>query len=231
MDKEEIKALATELITELVEEMRPELGDNVRKQNDAYIITFTATHPAGDSFFHFNPQPSAERIVQQHASHEEMAAAEFDAARVRQESKKQIKYMIALAGQNFADSLWILLHMSEVYRRDEHLPFYPERDETNRLFIPDSIEFRYRQRLGLPVDEAFQNVIEGQERMGAPYAFTDEVALKAIEALGWKPSINKLASALHCSRATVNAWVARKGYTSLAKLLEAHRPEKGGVKK
>jgi hypothetical protein len=64
-------------------------------------------------------------------------------------------------------------------------------------------------------------------KVGAPFAFTDTVAFQAIDALGSDISINRLATKLKCSRATVRAWVDRKGFGSLEELIKARQKKRG----
>jgi hypothetical protein len=67
-----------------------------------------------------------------------------------------------------------------------------------------------------------------KRRAGAPIAITNLDGFEAIDALGPHVSINKLASHLKRSRATVRAWIGRCGFKSLAELLAARHQKEDG---
>lgn len=215
MTDEERKVLASEMIRQVVD---------VLKDFPEIVFTEEAGAPilvvnAHGSVLHFNPQPWAEKILQE--EEERAPFTKWSPEQIIVESTKAIGSLLVTVMYVFGDALWILEKLSHATNGEaEHRVFYKHVQAGVKVSTLHVIDGRLRELLRLP-EMSSKASLEDYKAAGAhlqkrDYAIKDSQVIDALRRLE-KFSISGLARLLAPDkedfRPTVYDWMERRSIT------------------
>jgi len=214
---EERKALASDLIRQVVDEIKDDPKVVFAEECGELILVVNAL----GSTLHFNPQVWAEEIIKEAEWH----ADRFKGKRTHEwlvaHSKQSISGLLMTVAYLFGQALWILEKLSHATGRSIELgAFYKHVQAGMKVSTRHLIDSRLRELLKLP-ERSHESELEDYKASGAhlqkrAYAITDSQVLDALQRLE-KFSISGLARLLAPDkedfRSSVYDWMERSGVT------------------